>query len=741
MRRPLLLLLISGSAFAQIPAPPADAASAAKAGNSPAGAEQLQRVQVEGRASDDNVRRASTASKIVITREELEKFGDSTLGEVLKRLPGVTTGGRPGRGGEIRMRGMGGGYTQILVNGERMPPGFSLDQLPPEQVERIEVLRAPTAEFGTRAVAGTINVVLREALQRRVNELRAGVQLEHDKLSPGIGWTRNDTFGQGGAYNLTLNAMHGERLDAIRSDVDTRTVSTGAEVLQNARGQTDEKRDSLNFNGRIQLPLSPTSSLAVQPFMVLSRSHSATEVRQQTSPQPSPLPPDFFDQADTAGRNRFQMLRLNGQYQARPDADTRVELRAGLGRATVHAFSDRQERLAGLLTRTQDDSTDSHDSSWNLLGKLSHNLGNDHALVGGLEGEGTTRHQDRLTLVNGQARTDLADFGDDLDASTSRLALYLQDEWNSGPLWDYYLGARWEGIQTRSSAANYSVSNRSGVFTPLAHARYKLDEKGKELIRVSLTRSYRSPQLQDLIARPTINPAVPHQANTPDRAGNPDLKPELATGFEIGYEKYLSKGGLLSANLFARQISDLMRTVTSLETVSWSATPRWVARPENIGKARTAGLELEAKFRADEWLEAMLPINLRTNLSVFTSRVDGIPGPNNRLDAQPKGTLNVGGDYRLRALPLTLGLTVNYTPSSVIQQTLLTEALSDRKLVADAFALWNFDANTSLRLSASNLAPLDYSTGSVINTGDQLISTRSGGPTYTQWQLRLEMKL
>ncbi|MBW8892926.1 MAG: hypothetical protein JF617_12535, partial [Burkholderiales bacterium] len=46
-----------------------------------------------------------------------------------------------------------------------------------------------------------------------------------------------------------------------------------------------------------------------------------------------------------------------------------------------------------------------------------------------------------------------------------------------------------------------------------------------------------------------------------------------------------------------------------------------------------------------------------------------------------------------------------------------------------------------LRVSAANLAPLDYFTGSVITTNTAVITSRSGGPSYTQWQMRLEMKL
>ncbi|MFT7772380.1 TonB-dependent receptor plug domain-containing protein [Roseateles sp.] len=704
-------------------------------------AEQLKRVEVSGNASDESIRRASTASKIVITREEIEKFGDSTLGEMIKRLPGVTTGGRPGRGGDIRMRGMGGGYTQILVNGERMPPGFSLDQLPPEQVERIEVLRAPTAEYGTRAVAGTINVVLREALKKRLNEFRAGFGTERGKLSPGISWTRNDNFGDGHAYNLTVNAMRGERIDNLINDTLTHTVASNSDSLLSSRGRSEDERSSLNLTGRVQFKLNATDSLAIQPFIVSTRSNSNSQLRQTTTPAPDPQPTGFYDAADTQGDNRFTMARLNAQWQSRLSPDTRIEARGGLGRARGESHSVRQESLAGAASRLQDDSTTSRDSNWSALAKLSHNLGGDHSLVSGFEAEGTNRHQNRITLVNGAPQAGLDDFGDDLDAASTRIAAYAQDEWNVGKQWDFYAGARWEGITTKSSAATYDARNKSSVFTPLAHARYKLDERGRDMIRASLTRSYRSPQLQDLIARPTINSQVPHQANTPDRAGNPDLKPELATGFEVGYEHYLSKGGLLSANFFARRITNLMRNVTALETVTWAATQRWVSRPQNIGKASTAGIELEARFRLDEYLENALPINVRSNFSFFTSKVDGIPGPNNHIDGQPKGTANLGADYRLRSVPLTLGASLNWTPSTTTQQTLITETTANRKAVVDAFALWAINTEQSLRVSASNLSAMDYFTGSVINTGEQLITSRSGGPSYTQWQVRWEMKI
>src|SRR5690349_6916790 len=184
------------------------------------GAAKLDRVEITGgRADEVQERRQSTAAKIIIGRDEIERFGDSTLGEVLKRLPGVTIQGRPGRGGAIRLRGLGSGYTQILLDGERVPPGLSLDSLAPEQIERIEILRAPTAETGARAIAGTINIITRGGYTKRINDVRLATAVENGRLQPSVSWTRNDSVGPF-IYNYSLSAFRQNRA----SDTTTTTV-------------------------------------------------------------------------------------------------------------------------------------------------------------------------------------------------------------------------------------------------------------------------------------------------------------------------------------------------------------------------------------------------------------------------------------------------------------------------------------------------------------------------------------
>lgn len=736
---------------------PAARAKAADRQGSNDHAQHLERVEVEGTVSDDAKRRASTASKIIIGRDEIERYGDTSAGDVLKRLPGVTVGGRPGRGGGVQMRGMGAGYTQILVNGERMPSGFSLNDITPSQIERIEVMRAPTAEFGARAIAGTINIVLREAPPRRLNELKIGLSSEKDIVNPRVTWSRNDAFDdKGSTYNVAVTASRSRRkdeLDAITTTTDS--AQHGSSELR-SHSSARSSGESLNATGRLQLKLGD-DVVAIQPFVMVSRGDSRNTLRQtlnSTLPGVNPYP---YDQAASESDSSSTFARLHLQWTSKLSDSTRVETRAAVGRMDARSLSDREERNAGAFFRSQDDETRSSNRSWSLSSKLTLSLENEHSLVVGLEGEGMNHRSSRDCLqtynqaVAPSTCAYLADIGENTSSSTMRLAGWAQDEWTVGKDMAFYAGLRWEAIRTESNDAQGAVTNTSKVMTPLLHGLYKLDGKGRELIRASLTRSYRPPDVGDLGGRLTISslypcgdptrPCTTNEINSPDFMGNPGLKSEMATGVEIGYEKYLSKGGLLSANLFYRHITGLIRHQAALETVAYAPVPRWVVRPRNIGDATAAGLEMEAKFRLDEYFEGMPGINLRSNVSLFRSSVEGIPGPNNRLDQQPRYVANLGADYRLRSVPVSLGASLNYTPTTLVQQSQQTQVFADVKRLIDAFAIWHMSPSTNLRVSASNLLPLDYANGSQSVTDMRVIRSLSAGPSYTFMQLSLEMKI
>ncbi len=746
-----IALVFAQALFAQTATSPASAASAASATSAasapaarpPPAAVTPQRVDITGgRESDVDQRRQSTAAKIVIGREEIERFGDSTVGEVLKRLPGVTTQGPPGRGGPPRMRGLGAGYTQILIDGQRAPAGFSVDQLTPEQLERIEIFRAPTAETGARAIGGTINIVTREGFKARLNDLRVGFGHENGKTTPGLFWTHNNSDGNF-IYNLTagLFSPHGRNETAITTvDEDLTTGLLSRQQIEHATAEFS--RLGLNLNGRLQWRGEDGDVLMLMPSMF------ATQVDTETRfslVQRLGSTPALYDHGLTDSRNQFGTLRLNGQWRTRIPGEFRLELNGGASMSRGNHHSLRSELdSAGTLVRTEKTDGDNLERSVSLNGKISKLLPGDHNFVSGWELESLRRSETRVSLQNGIKQ--LSEFEDNLSASSTRVAVYGQDEWALNPKWSLHAGLRSESIITRGENSDGSATrNRSHVVTPLVHLLFKPDPKVRDQVRISLTRSYKSPTLGNLVARTSIHSRYPAEvANTPtapDRAGNPNLKPELATGIDVAFERYLSEGGVLSANVFARYLNNYIRNVTALETVRYSPFARYVSRPQNIGDALTSGIELEAKFRLDQIFSGAPRIEVRSNLSLFSSRVNQVAGPDNRLDQQPKGTANLAADYRLRGTPLSLGASLNYTPSYRTQVSDIQAVTAGTKRQIDAFALWVFDPAMQVRLNLSNIAPNDYLSSNALDIGTVRETASTLSKTYVNWRLSLELKL
>jgi len=609
------------------------------------------------------------------------------------------------------------------LDGERMPPGFSVDSLTPEQVERIEILRAPTAETGARAIAGTINIVLREGQKANPDDLKLTRSQEHGQGSNHLNWVRNlKTEPLIGTVTLSVT-------DNRRAD-DSFTVTESSQNTDRVRQNNSEgHRQAIHANARLQWKGEQGRSLTLMPFVIVS------DWRNQSNAQVTTLESPFVsDSTQSMTRSNFKMGRLNGQWATRLSADDRLEMRFGLGESRYDYRMDQTGASGALsgtgqaLLRNGFETQNFVDKTTSLNGKWTRSLDNGHQIVSGLELEQVRRDE------KGNAAS-LED-GGDLNAKTRRWAAYTQDEFKINNHWSAYGGLRYENILTQGALNDVLKRNESAVWTPLLHAVWKPDPQKRDQIRMSLTRSYKTPTLYNLVAR--YVPSLGENSWTqPDRTGNPDLKPELATGIDVAFERYLDQGGVLSANVFHRKITDLIRYTTAYN----SATQRYISSPANVGDAYTQGIELEAKFRLNQAFTDAWPVDIRSNTSFFRSKVKEIPGPNNRLDQQPGMTANLGADYRLRGLPLTLGGNLNWNPDYFTQRSEQQLSYQGVKRVADVYGLWRISGANALRLTVSNLVPRDYLTSSSFINGSLSETSRSTDRNWRTVQLRLEMKI
>ena len=693
-----------------------------------------QRVEIAARQGSTELRRAASVAKQIYGRDELDRFGDTNALDVLRRLPGVNVGS-----GGPRMRGLGAGYTQILINGDPAPQGFNLDQLSPSQIERIEVLRAPTADQSTQAVAGTINIILKDAPRRSQRSLRLGMTDGTDRPMANTNLVIGESKGPF-ALSLPLSLFEWDR----QSRTTTERQMAGTNGLPARAEQVGTGHSwgwGYNAAPRVNVKFSDDQTLSVASFFQKGYWNNRTDYANRVL-SGSPVLDD-----DSVGNGTWENRRGNLTWANRFRDDQRIELRAGV-QASRSTFDSRNLRAGALQLRSVGAN---QDDGITQAGKYSLLLGEAHTLTAGWDLEWRDR-QERRTTTDAAGNALLPTFeGQPFEAQVRRQAFYVQDEWEISPQWQLYLGLRHERIESESTNAANPVRNTSSVLSPLAHLTYKFDPKGRDMIRASLTRSYKAPGLSALLARPQINAAytntnVTNTALAPDRIGNPLLAPELATGLDIAYEKYLANGGLVSLGLFHRSLGGVVRNVTTLRTVSWATAPRWVTEPLNFSDATTSGLELEVRGRAADLFPAVFgnakALNLRASVNLYRSRVEALPGPDNRLDGQQPWSATLGFDQRITGLPLNVGGSVSLSPGYDTRQAVdqLVSRSSTRSL--DLFAQMFVSQTMSLRVAASmgvqQFGPPNGVSTTQLANGEYTRSERYAKP---QLNVSLDMRL
>lgn len=656
--------------------------------------------------TDDSVRRRESIAKTIYGREELDRQGDIDLTDVLKRLPGVSMDG-----GAPRLRGLGGGYTQILLNGEPAPPGFSIDSLAPGDVERIEVIKGATAEFS--GVAGTINIVLREPPRTLQREWRSNVSQRAVQPGAMTSFQWGDKIGDI-SFVLPFNISRAAQGTHYATERLSRTPL--ADIRSQAIDGRDAGRSGIGqVAPRLQWKMNATDTLSANAL--LQRTESVSDTARDIVDLMGTPSFTVRDQSQTLSVSDVQRLQM--QWRRKEADGAKVELKSSWQQTRRHSAGEYTGWQPNETLSLQRQSLTNFDESRASAGaRWTRPMGIAHSLLAGWDVDVRQRDELRRVWDNGLERIDSSD-GVLFSARMERSVLFVQDEWSISERWSMLPGLRLERLRTRSGdaarAGGSEINNMAQVTAPVLHVNYRLDPKGKDQIRASVTRSFKLPDLGALLGRYVYNTTYERDAsNTPiaaDRAGNPALQPELATGFDLAYEHYPASGGVLSIGYFNRHIDDLIRQGISLEPAADSGVLRWVARPRNMGQAKSQGLEFEIKGSAEEWLPTWFDrgsgVQIRAAWSVYRSEVAQVDGPDNRLEAQPPWSLSLGFDTRIKSSGWTVGASLIAMPAYATQQTDRQLAQRSALRTLDAFAAWRIDRTTQFRLGVVNLLAPD----------------------------------
>jgi outer membrane receptor for ferrienterochelin and colicins len=685
----------------------------------------LPQVEVKGASTAYDARRDDTAMKIVVGRQDLARYGDGNVLEVLRRIPGITVTST-GRDTQVQMRGLGGGYTQVLVNGEHMPAGYSLDTLSPDLIERIEVLRAQTADYAAQGIAGTINIVLRRSVRKTRREAKLGYLVASNFQGPQAALDMAES-GDKSSYSLAANAEH-DSLSRPRVAMIEETVAPGGAVLLRRVGAMPEdgRMNRFGVSPKFNWTLDKGDTLEWQTLLNGRRFRNRVRTLVRTDAGSLPPVPDLL----AAMKADYTALRSTLAWTHAFASGSTLEARLGVDAAEGRNLQLRKGNgIDGRPVTDDSVQADMHERGITFTGKTSVKLEHGHALDVGWDG-GLSRHRETRAerdtlrpLVPGVAPDD------SFRANLSRLALYGQDEWKIGEALSAYAGVRWEGVRTRVSGKLFATTTiRSSVWSPLAQVLWKLPgaqvKEGKtSQLRLALSRTYKAPDLGSLLPRRQT-----YENNSPTEAdfqGNPNLRPELAWGLDAAWEHYWARDAMVSLSGSLRRIGNYTSSRVYFDGY------RWVMSPVNEARAETRGLALETRFPLTSVREGAPALDLRASLSRNWSRVDTIPGPDNRMEQQVPLSALLALDYRRGAW--SMGSSFAFKDAVRARVALDRWAYAWARRDLDVYVVWKVGPKLQWRVALANILGQDEGSAIAYLDGGGNLQRRRwdypGGPT------------
>ena len=209
-----------------------------RVGSATADVEQVEETTKEIVVTGSHIRGAEVAAPVhVVTRTEMENAGQRDLGEVVRSLPENFAGGQnPGVGmgaglinsnlnsaSNIDLLGLGPDATLTLLNGHRLPydgafSGVDVSTIPVQAVERIEIVTdGASAEYGSDAVAGVANVILRRDFKGIATSARIGAATDGGDVEEQGDLVAGATWSSGGVI-ATYNFSHNSGITAHQRD-------------------------------------------------------------------------------------------------------------------------------------------------------------------------------------------------------------------------------------------------------------------------------------------------------------------------------------------------------------------------------------------------------------------------------------------------------------------------------------------------------------------------------------------
>lgn len=746
-KRNVLAALISSHLFSAGLAMAQDAPAA----TAPEGEEditQLEEIVVSGTIQYRN-RTETTSPSLVYDQQFFEEFEPVSVGDQLRRVPGVAFTSDIGESDSPQLRGLGQGYTQVLVNGRPIPGAGNdrtvfVDRIPAEIVDRIEIIRSPGADIDSQGVGGTINIILKDGASLPPGViLRMGVTHDMDQgksrgsfAASTSGSNKDETV----FYSLTVDAQERYNNKEVVEEVfESDSVGFDDEVARGGIGRNLQRWDNpeqssaierveemdsrdtrdVSFNGDVTWRISDDSTLRVDGFLLTTSrdEHQDTWIYEgdgSVGGLDLDNPELEFQDADF-NQDSYGFSAVFDHYLS--------DLSSFSLDLSYNDFTDDSVELSyeetndNLVTR---EDIDADDSEWLVGGSYTRSLPNwapqGAELKVGVAAKWKERDF-RLLVEDDLGEPDYSTSDGRFNYQEDRLDGYARIKWGLTEKVELETGLRAESTDTEQqyvtdlSEGGVLDSSESGSadgsefhLNPSVHLLWKMTEQDQ--FRFSVARTVRRPSIDQLIPAYTLESPGDEDVTI----GNPEVEFETSLGFDVGYERRFGRQGVMGFNVFYRDISDLIALVNTGESVDTIGLdpddfPGGLYSYENIGDARTHGFEFDLSTPLDMfgWEETGVFANYTR---LWSDRADPATGRDIAIDFQPTYVYNVGITQNIPSWETSFGFSYQKQGESrFVTYGEIESQLYDGNL--EFFLEKRIGENMVLRLTGNNLLDAD----------------------------------
>lgn len=724
-------LLLAGAALLASPAMAQEEVAPADEGGE--GIQTAREIVVQGQIGYRN--RDDAAEPILVYDEQyFQRFEPLTAGDALKRVPSVTFLSDVIESDGARLRGLEPGYTQILINGEKVPGSnadrsFFLDRIPAELIKQVEIVRSSSARRTGDAVAGTLNIVLRDGYQLDGGYVRGGALFFDDgEVKPSFGAVFGGALGPGrillganvqGRYNPKLKSSFRysdspeNNPDYATDDFDNREDQTdtrdGTDYAFNASYDIDGETTDFELAGyyvktertetersfEYNHPTNINGSVRGTPVgNLLTDNANVNDIEQESYSLSGKLAHEWSlgETKLKVGYSRFDDVQDETEYEidfdrATPrftgDVTARRITDKELSFNLEHAFnvSDDVKLIVGGFVQNKDRDTSIAED------RNRFNLTTDAHRWNQLAGNPTAYATAPDPLLPPPGGLNIIE--------EDRRDLYAEIEGKSGNL-SFLAGLRYES--TDFSVNDLTVapalaeqSNDYSFLLPSASLKIDLQNGGR--ITASVARTNRRPRLDFL--SPALLEA---ELGDNDLLGNPALRPETAWGGDLGYEHRIGRTGVVGVNLFYRKVSDLIE-LANTGTEGSEGPGTFVLQPQNAGNGKVYGIEFDLSTNLG--FIGLDNTGVFGNLSLLDSEITDFEGKR-RFNGQSKYVYNFGVIQDLPKLGAAFGATYRKQGGAfdrIVGEEIFTSYGADLELFVEK----RFGERFTIRAVGSNL--------------------------------------